>query len=180
MKKSLQFILVLMLLATGMKSHASEYMWLALGGTYNGLMGRGTAGDRFTHNPGFTLELGFNYSGDWQWLIYGFSAFTNKNKMYNSYEKARFLIPYYTSIRKGFRKNSRMTFLGFGIGANRMKFINTEGHDYQFMYAADLGLQLLAKKDNFIQLTLRPYGVTGNQLGYKYGTEFSLIIGFWF
>ncbi len=169
-----------MLLCTGIKSQVSEYGWLALGVTYNGLMGRGTAEDRFTHNPGFTLELGFNYAGNWQWLIYGFSAYTNINKVYDSNEKARFLIPYYTSIRKGFIKKNRMTFLGFGIGANRMKFIDNEGHDYQFMYAADIGMQILAGKDHFIQLTFRPYGVTGNQLGYKYGTEFSLIVGFWF
>jgi len=168
-----------MLISAGIKSQPSEYIWLGLGATYNGLMGKGTAGDRFTHNPGFTLELGFNYSGDWQWLIYGFSAFTNNNKMYDNYEKVRFLIPYYTSVRKGFLKKNRMTFLGFGIGANRMKFIDNEGHDYQFMYALDLGMQILAKKSNFIQFTIRPYGVSGNQLGYKYGTEFSLILGIW-
>ena len=73
-----------------------------------------------------------------------------------------------------------MIFLGLGIGANRMKFIDNEGHDYQFMYALGAGIQLLARKSKFMQFTFRPYGVTGNQLGYKYGTEFSLILGGWF
>ena len=172
-------VVAILLLGIPAAAYAQGDRWIVVGATYGGIVGDGTASNKFDLAPGGYFEYGVFFSSHWGATIAGTSFSPTKNHVGSHSASATFYAPYYGDVRWRPRAGRPFTpFVAFGMGWQRMHFEGTQGADNQGVFSAGAGFQLrLTNKGVILQVLARPYAIASNDLGQSTGFDVQVGVG---
>lgn len=152
----------------------------AVGFQYNGVLGTGDAGDKFSFGPGGFLEGTMNFVKSE--MVLGFGYTSAKNKIKSSSTNVKF-VPWYFDFR--FFLNNRPNFkpfMAFGFGIFCTKFEGLKGYVQNFMISFGLGFKKRLSNNLALQMQIKPYLLTSSKkspgLDQSFGVETTLGLAF--
>lgn len=159
------------------KSSSTDHF--LIGCQYSGLLGKGSADNKFDMGLGFILEISI-YDTTGVGLAFGTNAYWAKNRVGKSEASTHYYIPFYVEYRKFSLESQAITpFYSFGTGWGRLHFKKTKGSDNQWLISFGGGVHIpVGKNDDIIQAVFKPYIVIGNDVEQTYGIETHIAYGF--